>query len=398
MNNIKTILTSSISAFFFLLTINTFSQKNINVILLVNDNKKTLYDLENLSNLIYLDNSNIKLNQFTIYHFSGKNEKNIVWSNNKKSVEYKHIYKNCNSEICDPIKLLISDKKTTISKLFIYDSNLSCDISYSVDAVEKMPNQNESTISRILKEQIALNKKTKDIITLFYYISEEQTSINPTVLFQKDTFELKKGESLQLHPTYSGEVKKIEWKPVDGLSCGDCKDPFISPSKSVSYSIKVTDSLQCKTQTKDVFIEVKNSCNCFSNLKPIRDVFGVIPISKYKTADLADWQISANQSGGKIFDLVTEPNCGSKFKLLIKDDFGKTIFEDVYDRSDVDFRSLLDYHKKFKDKFVFRMDLNSIYNSLDYKNKCFIQIYSYDDENNECSPYKSPSINFSKCE
>ncbi len=46
------------------------------------------------------------------------------------------------------------------------------------------------------------------------------------------------------------------WTPVDGLSCSDCPSPIVEVTKPIEYTVEITDSLNCHTVTKQIFINV----------------------------------------------------------------------------------------------------------------------------------------------
>lgn len=378
----------------------------VNVILLVNDSKATPTDIRNSTNIIYLQNK-IGIDQFTVFHFSNKSLSGTNWTSKKKSVDYKPILAGCNFSICDQMNTLISASRSEKTKLFDCNSSLPCDASKWYIELGILSNSNESTILEKIKEEITINKNLKKNLTLFFYILGEQVTVNPTISFEKgDTIEVNSGEATILNPLYSKDVKKVEWKPSQGLNCSDCKSPTLQVSENISYTISVTDSLHCKTQNKLLTVIVKNKCLCSNNsLKAVSDVFGQLPISKYEgdiDAEIADWQIASNQSGGFVFDLICNPNCASRFKVKIENKERTKVWEETYTRNQVDKRARNDYHQDYPDYFVFRLDLSKLARKSgqgirDPNDHFFISILSYDDNNQECVPYESQRIIFSKC-
>ena len=117
-----------------------------------------------------------------------------------------------------------------------------------------------------------------------------------------------------------------------------------------------------------------------------------------------DWRIISNQSGGYVFDLVTNSNCAKKFRLKVLRHNTIVIYDEYYDREEVDKRSRNEYHDKYPDNFVFRVDLSSddISNLIEDANEepyFTIEITSIDDNEIECSnkKYKSPKLRPTKC-
>lgn len=396
-----------IAFLFFVIGANELTANGkINVVLLINDSKATSTEIHKSVDVIYLQ-SKFNIDQFTVFHFSHKTLSSTNWSNKKKNVDYRPILVDCNFQICEQLNTLISASRSEKTKFFDCNSSLQCEAKNWGVEYSTLSNNNESTILDKLKEEVTINKSIKKNITLFFYILGEQFIVNPTVAFERgDTLEVNSGEATSLNPIYSKDVKKISWSPAKGLSCFDCKYPTLQLSDNNTYTVSVTDSLHCKTQNKLLTVIVKNKCLCSnSTMKAVSDVFGQLPISKYESdidAEIADWQIASNQSGGFVFDLICTPNCASRFKVKIENKDRNKVWEDAYTRSQVDKRARNDYHQEYPDYLVFRLDLTKIARKAgqgirDPNDHFYISILSYDDNNQECAPYESQRIIFSKC-
>lgn len=377
-----------------------FGQSKINVYFFVNDSNLSSIDIKKSVQLIYLDNS-IKIDNFIIYHYTNKKEENTKWTNKKKVVDYKPTSIDCDFSICNSLNLMISSNKTEKNKLFTFKSNLSCETNkWNIETIN-LSNSSDGNVIDKIKEEIVINKDLKKNTSLFFYFSGNENFEKLNVKLDKDIFEIKKNDSLQINPVFSNNVAKIEWSPKDGLSCSNCPNPKISPIKNTSYTISVTDSANCKSINKSIIVNVKNNCDCLSgSLLPVNDIFGKISISKYKNdSELSDWKLLSNQSGAFVFDLITTSNCGSKYNVeLYKSSNKIKIWEMEYDRSDVDFRAENDYHLKYPKNFVFRLSFNQIKSKLEDPKETFVlKITSYDDKSESCSTYISPTLTFAKC-
>jgi hypothetical protein len=389
--------------FTFIISINLYSQAKINVYFFVNDSNLSSVDLKKSAQLIYLDNS-IKIDNFSIYHFTNKTEENTKWTNKKKIVEYKPTSVDCDFSICNSLNIMISSNKTEKNKLFTFKSNLSCETNkWNIETVN-LSNSNDGNVIDKIKEEIAINKEIKKNTSLFFYFSGNENHEKLNVNLEKDIFEIKKNDSLQINPIFSSNVAKIEWSPIDGLSCSNCPKPKISPTKNTIYTISVSDSAKCKTLSKNFTVNVKSNCDCKSGtLKPLKDVLDLESISKYikePPSNLSEWKILSNVSGSFVFDFMTSSNCGLKFNVEIyKSSNMMKIWELPYDRSDVDKSADTELHKKFSNNFVFRLPLNKVKSILEDPSETFIlKIKSIDETFESCGIYSSPTLTFVKCQ
>lgn len=61
------------------------------------------------------------------------------------------------------------------------------------------------------------------------------------------------GTDLQLHPILNiplSQVETFDWKPLTGLSCSDCMEPFATPVITEEYKLKITDKTGCTASAK----------------------------------------------------------------------------------------------------------------------------------------------------
>ncbi|MDA3616692.1 PKD domain-containing protein [Polluticaenibacter yanchengensis] len=71
-----------------------------------------------------------------------------------------------------------------------------------------------------------------------------------------------------LNPVASADVVAYQWKPLMDLSCVNCKNPLVTPQKSIQYTLHVTNSFNCKASDT---INVSTYCN--TNLVYLPDAF-----------------------------------------------------------------------------------------------------------------------------
>ena len=390
------------AALFLFLT--TQASSRLNIYFLVNDSHVSPDQLKSMVNLIYLS-SKLKANKFTIIHFTSKQEANATWVQNKKSVEYKPLFKTCDFSLCGTLNTLISSNKTEHNKLYFCNSDLPCDAGVWNLETGRLTSKSEAMIQDKIKEEISLNKDAKNYSTLFFYISGDVPELKPTVIFEKDTIEAKADDVVSLRPTYAGSIAKIEWLPVNGLSCSDCREPNVKLQTTNTYTVTVSDSSSCKNSaSKSITVNVKKSCFCSKGiLLPVSDLLSDPLVKKYRTGlAIADYQISSNESGGWVFDFLTTPNCAASFQATLKEidskNKSKDIWQQQYLRNEVDEHGNFELLKKHPGKFVFRLYLDDIKENLQDPESVFIlQIDSYDDENHSCHPYVSPKLIFAKC-
>jgi hypothetical protein len=378
------------------------SQKQINIIFFVNDSKTTSSELYSFSNMVFLNNKDVKINNFNIYHFTYNKERDTTLTNKKKKVIYKVLPTDCDFSICSSLNTLVPDKKTQKNKFYNCQNSLKCDINkWGISNVNSLSSRSESLLLEKIKEEVALNSIDKTNTTIFFYLTNENNlESKPEVTFEKEQIELKSGQSIQLNPIYSKNIKKVIWTPNESISCIDCKLPSINPTKNIVYTVTASDSLNCHTVSKNISINVVNDCDCNSgNMKPINDVFGKLSIPKYKNdIEIADWQIISNQSGGFVFDVLFTSNCAQQYKLTIEDKNGSVIWEDTFTKEQVDRRARTELHDKYPEYLVFRLTLKSLSKQFeDAENYFKINLFSLDESGVSCQPYKSPKLIFTKC-
>lgn len=402
------------SFLFLLLPTFVFSKAQLSITLIVNDTHATPDQLKSMVNLIYFK-SGITVGKFTVSHLTGKHENTTTWTLKKKNVDYKPVFKDCEFSLCGYLNMLISSNKVERNKFYNCNSNLTCDANTWGLDVGGLPTKNESAILDKIQDEITLLKKSKTNTSIFFYLADDESNVKPTVTFEKDTIEIKAGELFSVRPIYSKSVAKVEWSPTIGLSCSDCKEPNVSLQNNNTYFVAVTDSSGCKnTLPKAITLKVKKSCLCTNEtLSPLTDLLNSSYIkfyTKLDPEDIADYRIEPLQAGW-VFEFVTKPNCGSNFNLTVKEVIKdkkvitkeETVWEHSYERKFVTFRrdheKTRNIYSKYPDAFFFRLELDDANDRLAIGSSVFkIQIDSFDDENNTCQTYTSPTLKFAQCD
>lgn len=391
-----------IQAVFILISLSTFSQKQLNIVFFVNDSKTNSSELNSFSNMVYLNNGDVKLANYTIYHFTSKKERDTTWTNKKKNASYKVIQTDCDFSICSSLNTLVPDKKTQKNKFYNCQNLLQCNFNkWNISNVNTLTSRSESLLLEKIKEEVSLNKIDKTNTTIFFYLGNDMAiEGKPEIKFEKETISVKSGESVQLNPVFSKNIKNVVWTPNENISCLDCKTPTVNPSKNTVYMVSASDSMNCYNVSKNITVNVINDCDCNSgSMKPINDVFGILSIPKYKDdIQIADWQIISNQSGGFVFDVLFTSNCANRYKLTIEDKDGNVVWEDYFNKDQVDKRARAELHEKYPDYLVFRLTLKSLSKLFEGAESFFIiNLTSIDESYVSCQPYKSPKLIFTKC-
>ncbi len=64
------------------------------------------------------------------------------------------------------------------------------------------------------------------------------------------------GESTEIYAHSDQENCVFEWVPPTYITCIDCEIPVVSPLETTTYTVHVTDSLNCHMVTEDVVVTV----------------------------------------------------------------------------------------------------------------------------------------------
>jgi hypothetical protein len=390
-----------IALFVFTLTNKIVSQNEFNICFLVYDktyNKENLIQLaENLYN-----KDKIKFNNLTIYHFNKENKKEIISLSKKSKIEYIERKTDCKFSFCDNLDSYFSLQSKERNKFFFNGPEFSCNTEQLNMEFSKIPSRDNSFISQKIKEEIIINKSMKQNTSLFFCFIDGKLNNQFYVNFESDTIKLNADEEFQIKPKYSNSVSKVSWEPKEKFIVPTDFYPVVKTDKSAQISLTISDSSNCNSLTKNIYLQIKNDCKCGKNLESLKDIFKENKFKKYKKSDanFYDYKLPSIQSGTYVYELIMYKNCASKFYLSIEDKNGKIVkASETYFRNDVDERSQSYSRKDFQNYFIFRLDLSNYSEIMDDgENSNKIIIISVDDEGKACSKYVSPRLTFIVCE
>lgn len=370
-----------------------------------NDSKLSKADITRKMNFLIQNSISRKVN-FEILHFTEKQETIYNWSTNKCIVKYKPTKVGCEFQICANLSPIFSLSKTEKSKLFFTDRKVECDTGIETIILS---NKDESTIIEKLNDEVDQLKKIKSPQSIYFLFNSETRTNKPSLNFKSEKIILKESEKINLSPIITGDLVEFSWLPQTGLSCTDCPNPELKATETNKYVVSAKDSSGCFTLKASIDVEVEKNCICSKVLDKVEIQFGKLPIKKFemKTPGIKadwDWRIISNQSGGYVFDVVTNSSCAKKYRVKVLRYNGGVIFDQFYNREDVDSRSKNPYHERFPDKFVFRIDLSDdvsykLIENTENEPYFVIEISSIDDYGDECieKKYISPKIRPTKC-
>jgi hypothetical protein len=389
----------------FFFSFQVFAQNETKFYFIFNDSKLSVNDIKKKINFL-LEHSDAKKISFELLHYSLNAEIPESWVFQKNQVSYKPSKIGCEFNICDKITNIIELTKTEKSRLYIAGNLIDC--SSGIETVS-LPNKDESTIIDKIDEELKRIKDLKKNQCVYFFFNSSSTIEKPSLRFDPDILTLKESDKVTLQPIVTGNIKSYIWTPSTGLSCSDCKNPQVTINESRNYTLTIKDSLECNTLSSNLQINLEKNCVCEKELSKIEIMFGKLPIKKFEAPNpnvkvLWEWRIISNQSGGYVFDLVTNSSCAKKYRLKVLRQNGGVIYDEYYDKEQVDKRSHFPYHANYPDKFVFRVDLSryETYNLIeDVENEPYfiIEITSIDDNGEEClnKKYRSPKLRPTKC-
>lgn len=367
-----------------------------NVCFFFNGSKINSSDINRMMNFIYLEN-NIKLNSVKVIHITKDNESKMTWINKKKSVEYNPSKYYCGFDVCQSINSIYSYIKQDKNILYNCQSKSPCKLNDIDLEIRSLNSKSESIIIEKIKEGISTNKVLKKKQSIFFYIEELEDFPKLDINFMSQAIVFNEGGVNTIESNISGNATSISWEPKQGLDCYDCFTPKFIGQTNVTYLVEIKDSVNCQTVSKEVNVSFEKSCLCEGEISQTEILFDQADRKYYsRSKDLESdwkWQITANQSGGYMFDLFCNSNCTRKFKVVILDPSGKRIktqFLDLNDEND----------RKPRKNEVLRIDLGSVSELLpNGKFYCVVEITPIDNNDLECESkkYISPKIRFTKC-
>lgn len=348
-----------------------------------------------------INNVKAKKNTFEILHYSKNKEIIDNWITNKSQIKYIPTKTDCEFDICNNLSTILSISKTDKSRIYA-KQKLMCII--DLEKIDLNDND-QSTIIRKINDELSRLDKDRNNQVIYFIFDNEISEQNLTLKFNSEKINAKEGDEIILKPEITGNISKYEWLPNEGLSCNNCQNPKLKIIKSISYELKITDSIGCNSVSKIISIEIDKNCVCKKGISKNEIIFGDPKINKVIRAEEEnyEWKILSNVSGDFIFNVVSKSNCFKKFKLIVVNQNNKEYFNEEYLREDVDFNSKNYYHLNgFPDHLVFQIDVSDQKKEMREKiNKYFrIIIIPFDEDGDLCyeAKYISPKIDFKSCE
>lgn len=309
---------------------------------------------------------------------------------NGQTIDQVNMKKSCDFNICEKFTSTIESDFSNL--IYFYSKK-------SIPCIQENEKINESSVNssmskEFVKEkldyQLSYLKKNKKTITLYFsFIREELFNQKPVVSFKLDTLHVKEGETIELTPDFTTKSGQVIWSPSLGLSCTNCAKPNLKPKSNISYTVKYLDEEGCVSNEARISVIVKTACDSLKNLE--------IQLNKFKKVFGQDFEyeiLPISKEGGFRYDIPVSRNCASKFKLSIKDIYGKVVFVVEKEREEILNNGLQLYGEESK-LFNFRINLKEYYREI--QEGAVIQIESYDDNGKKFKTYVSPQVSFSGC-
>lgn len=381
------------------------AQKESKFYFIFNDSELSSSDIKRKINFL-IEKSNSKKISVEILHFTTKLEQTQSWTFDKKSIIYKPSKIGCDFNYCDIVSNIILATHSTKSKLFVSGKTVDCEL--GIETVS-LPNKDESTIIDKINEEVERIKNLKSSQTVYFFFNSSVKNEKPTLRFDPEILTIKESENLTLNPIITGNIASYEWSPSIGLSCTNCKNPILNINESKDYTLTIKDSSGCNSLSSNVQVKLEKNCVCGKELSKVEIAFGKLPIKKFEMKNQSlkaewEWRIISNQSGGYVFDLITNPSCALNYRLKVLRHNGGVIYDEIYKKEQVDKRSKLPLHTSYPDNFVFRVDLSSdevyeLIENVDFEPYFTIEITPIDSNGSECldKKYTSPKLRPTKC-
>ena len=358
----------------------------VNVVLIFNNDGAVVNEIINeLTSSKQFKNVNIRHMNIN-RELSSREELTI----NEKTIEKVNIKKGCDFDYCEKLKNTIENDFSSV--IYFYSKRMIACIQNNEKIEESSVNfsfKNEFVTEKI-NEQVLNFKKTKKSVSLYFnYITDEYNELKPSVSFKSDTLILKAGDNVNLTPNFSSNPKEVIWQPTEGLSCINCESPTLKAKNNIQYLVKYIDQAGCPSGEAKINIVVKSICDSLKKLE--------IKLSKFKKVYGQDFEyeiLPISSEGGFRYDIPVTRNCASKFKLSVKNIYGKVVYEIEKDREEI----LNNADKLFgedSDLFLFRINLKDYYKEV--KEGAVIFIESYDENGIKFKSYVSPQVSFSGC-
>ena len=198
----------------------------------------------------------------------------------------------CDSVLYNVSLEILPDVRTTvIDTIICEDESLEVnDIVYDADV-------------KYIAQHIEYSNYTCDSLLIEWYIERE-----PTPELSSLSFDINQSIEEKITLDIDGGFERIEWTPVQGLSCSDCKNPVVTLKETQSYVVTIFTTNGC-SKSHEVLI----------NVKPYQDFY--LPTVMYSGDRSTQNNTLFVQS---TFDV------SYVYDMFVYDRFGNNLFE-VYD-------------------------------------------------------------------
>lgn len=377
-----------------------FSQE-FNVYQISSENRKTNQNAYNLADFLYLS-SELKVSNYTVFHYTSVQLKDTVWNNKKKKVVYKNNKIDCDFDLKDKFEKIVESNQMRVvgpmQSHLIIGSEFSQKISdIQRFIVHEIDSDSELALQRELMKIKDQSKKSN--ITVYIY-NEKYNLIKPEISFVKDS--IFGNGNIEISFKSSTLSKKVNWSSNVKFLDDDKLKPFVNLTSNQIVTASYVDENGCVSNEDKLFLIFKEDCNCdLVKGKPEILYQKSKNIIERQDDEEADWEYKAipEQSGSLIYEIPVKNVCGERFLVEIKSTTGKILFTETYEREDVDERSMNPIAVKNKDIIVFILPLDELRSYIETADSYFYVSIIPEISGQEClkRKYTSLKIRFSKC-
>jgi hypothetical protein len=318
----------------------SFFGQEMNLYFISVENKKTNTNLENLAYSLYLD-ADLKLNQFTIIHFTPNPIPDTSWSKKKKNeVTYRNRKINCDFDLAEKLNSIFDnyrliEKKTYTNYLLApseYIENNKIETHFKVREV------NTSDGFSIQREINKIKEATGKNPCNIYCLSNTYQNSKPTFKFEKDTI-VGKGQH-EIKYTSSSKVSKIEWGVNSNLNNNSIEKPIINILSNQTVKAYYIDENGCKSNEDELTLIYKEDCNCNEvNSKPEilyeKSKSNLFAKSENEEADY-EYKAVSDFSGTYKYPFQLKKVCGESYNVSIKNKIGNVVYNENYLTNELD--------------------------------------------------------------
>ncbi|MBM3186628.1 MAG: hypothetical protein FJZ67_10020 [Bacteroidetes bacterium] len=304
------------------------------------ENKKTNANLENLAYSLYLD-SDLKLNQFTMIHFTPNSIPDTTWSKKKKNdVTYRNRKINCEFDLTEKLNSIFDNYRLIEKKT--YTNYLLASSEYiennKIEPHFKVREVNTSDGFSIQREINKIKEATGKNPCNIYCLSNTYQYSKPTFKFEKDTI-IGKGQ-IEIKYSSSSKVSKIEWGSNSNLNSSNIDKPIVNIVSNQTIKSYYIDENGCKSNEDELTLIYKEDCNCNEiNGKPEisyeKSQSNLFAKSENEEADY-EYKAVSDFSGTYKYPFHLKKVCGESYNVSIKNKNGNVVYNENYLTNELD--------------------------------------------------------------